>query len=104
MPNGKGQLDCCYCTNWQSEYQGSDGIYEKGFCKLYKSEIPMTLPSGTHRICLDFTPNQFYEKYAELNSIEQRFSRFETNLEKGILYGFPYNLPSNIVKIKNLTE
>jgi hypothetical protein len=104
MPNGKGQLDCCYCIHWQSEYQGSDGMYDKGFCKLYEREIPTTLPFWTHRICSDFVPNQFYEKYAELNSIVQRFSWFEANLEKGILYGFPYNCPSEIKELKDLTE
>ena len=104
MPNGKGQLDCCYCKNWQSEYQGSDGMYEKGFCGLYESEIPTTLPSWTHRICSDFAPNQFYEKYVESISVEQRFSWFETNLKKGILYGFPYNYPPKIDKLKDLTE
>jgi hypothetical protein len=104
MPNGKGQSDCCYCTNWLSEYQGSDGMYEKGFCRLYESKIPATLPLWTHRICSDFSPNQFYEKYVELIQIEQRFSSFETNLEKGVLYGFPYNCPYKIKKLKDLTE
>lgn len=73
MANGKGHLDCCYCIHWQGEYEGYDAAYEKGFCGLFKSEIPETLPSWTHRICIDFKPAESFKFYSEMVSLEEQF-------------------------------
>lgn len=102
MPNGRGQIDCSYCVYWQGEYEGGDGVCEKGFCKLHKSEIPSTLTDGSHRVCKDFEPNRFFEKYIQYNSLEERFKGFERGLEKNVLYKFPYNAPYLIEKLKDL--
>ncbi len=102
MPNGKGQIDCCYCFHFESEYEGSDAMYEKGFCKFHKTEIPSTLPNWNHRICKDIEPSRFFEKYLQHDSMEQKFERFEKDLEKNTLYKFPCNVPSEIEKMKDL--
>ena len=102
MPNGKGQIDCCYCVNFQSEFEGSDAMYEKGFCKFHQSEIPSTLPEWNHRICVDFSANRFFEKYLRYNSLDERFEWFEEDLEKNILYEFHYNDHKDIKKLKDL--
>lgn len=104
MPNGKGQIDCCYCVHFESEseYEGADAIYEKGFCTFHKSEIPSTLPEWNHRICKDIEPNEFFEKYLQHNPLEQRFEWFERELEKDVLYEFPYNDHNAIKKLKDL--
>ncbi len=63
MPNGKSQIDCCYCVNFESEYEGSDAMYEKGFCKFHETDIPSTLGSGKHRICKDIELNNHFNFY-----------------------------------------
>lgn len=83
---------------------GYDGAYEKGFCKLYESEIPSTLPSWTHRICSDFRANEHFNFYIEMNPLEERFSWFQIELKKGVLYGFHYDNPSGLDVLKNLVE
>lgn len=102
MPNGRGQIDCSYCVHWQGEYACGDGLYEKGFCKLHKSEIPSTLPDWNHRVCRDFEPNSHFEKYVQYNSLEDRLQGFERALKKNVLYEFPYNAPYLIDKLKDL--
>ncbi len=104
MANGRGQLDCCYCIYWKGEYEGYDAAYEERFCKLFETAIPSTLPSWTHRICVDFEPADSFKFYAEMVSIKDRFSSFGIDLEKGVLYGFFYNMVSELTKIKNLVE
>jgi hypothetical protein len=49
MPNGKGQLDCCYCIHFESKFEGSDAMYDEGFCEFHKAQIPSLLPSWNHR-------------------------------------------------------
>ena len=104
MPNGKGQMDCCYCVHWQNEWDGYDGAYEQGFCTLYQAEIPSTLPDWIHRICVDFAPNRYFEKYLIPNSLPQRFAWFGIELQKGVLYGFHYNAPTEIKRLKELQQ
>lgn len=104
MPNGRYQLDCCYCVHFKSEngFENADAMYEKGFCKFHKTEIPTTEEKHHQRICKAFEPNEFYEKYLEYNSLEQRFEWFGKKLEENILYEFPYSAPPAIKKLKNL--
>lgn len=104
MPNGKGHLDCCYCVNFESEYLGADAMYEKGFCRFYKSEIPSALPEWINRICSDFVANEYFEKYLQYNSMEERLSWFESELEPNFLYGFSYNAPNLIKILKDFIE
>jgi len=102
MPNGKGQIDCCYCVHFQGEYEGSDEMYDEGYCKLHKSDIPSTLPNWNHRLCTEIELNKHFEKYIPHNPLEKLFERFEKQLEENVLYEFPYNVPSAITKLKDL--
>lgn len=102
MPNGKGQIDCCYCVHFQSEFEGSDAMYEKGFCGFHKSEIPATLPDWKHRICTNIEPNKFFEWHLRQISLTERFGWFGQNLEANVLYEFPYNCPAEVKKLKDL--
>lgn len=104
MPNGRHQLDCCYCIYFESEseYENADAMYEKGFCKFHKTEIPSTEEKHNQRICIDFEPNKSYEKYIEYTSLTQRFGLFEKKLEENVLYEFEYSAPSEIKKLKDL--
>ena len=102
MPNGRGQIDCCYCVHFESVYEGANAMYEEGYCKFHKTEIPSTLPSWNHRICIDIEPNKFFEKYLQYNPLEQRFGWFGKELEKNVLYEFYYNNPSEIKILKDL--
>jgi hypothetical protein len=102
MPNGKGQLDCCYCIHFESEYEGSDAMYDEGFCKFHKAEIPSTLGTGKHRICIDIELNKYFDFYLQFSSLEERLNWFEISLKGKILYGFPYNFPPAIEIIKDL--
>ncbi len=45
MPNGRGNLECCYCQHWDAEsgLREDDSAYEAGVCRLYKAQIPATL-------------------------------------------------------------
>lgn len=102
MPNGKGQIDCCYCVYFESEYEGSDAMYDEGFCKFHKSEIPSTLPQWNHRICAAFETNVFFEKYLKYNPLRERFEWFGKELEHEVLYEFQYNDHKSIKKLKDL--
>jgi hypothetical protein len=104
MPNGKGSLECCYCVHWQGEYQGYDGAYEEGFCGFHQTTLPSTESTWTHRICSKFEPNTFFVKDTRDISLAMRFGWFGIKLEDGVLYGFSYNQPDKIQKIKNLSE
>src|SRR5262249_55035768 len=111
MPNGKGNLECCYCKYWRSEsgYQGYDSAYEDGKCTYHQVDITGSLPQWVQRICQDFSPNQNFEsdnlighpvQTQSLNQIlEMRFSWFEIELEPNVLYGFDYPNPAGIRKL-----
>jgi len=77
-------------------------MYEQGFCTFHNAEIPSTLPKWNHRICIDFKPNKFFDRYLQHNSLEQRFGLFGRELEKNVLYEFPYNSHTEIEKSKDL--
>lgn len=102
MPNGKGQIDCCYCIYFESEYEGSDAMYEKGFCNFHKAEIPSLLPTWNHRICKNIELNKHYDFHLQFVFLEKRIQMFETILEEKVLYEFPYNVLSEITKLKDL--
>jgi hypothetical protein len=102
MPDGKGQIDCCYCVHFRSEYEGSDAMYDEGFCKFHETLIPSTLPDWNHRICVDFESDESFEKYLSYNPLEERFEWFEKELDKNVLYEFHYNDYKNIKKLKDL--
>jgi hypothetical protein len=103
MPNGKGSLECCYCVQYRGEWQGYDAAYEPGFCKFHRANLPAT--NGYHRICSNFSPNEYYlhdnpvfevEGIAKRISAEERFSWFDTWLEPNVLYVFSYNDPRKV--------
>ena len=104
MPNGKGHLDCCYCIHWRNLYKGYESAYQEGFCNFHQDLIPSTLPLWTHRICKDFKPDEYFQIYAERISLEERFSWFGIDLEKGILYGFSHNAPFELEVLKTFKE
>ena len=103
MPNGKGSLECCYCTHWRGEYRGYDGAYEEGFCAYFRSALPATLDSWTHRICSEFTADPSYEIDSHGIAPEERFSWFGMELKQGVLYGFCYNQPGALEELKDLS-
>jgi hypothetical protein len=115
MPNGKGALECCYCSHFQSSSgcKGYDCAYEAGTCNHWKVEIPTTLPAWSHRICADFAPNEDYERHnrqmmkyhgqTTAESVSQRMSWFGIDLKPGVLYVFCYNQPPGIREMMKLT-
>ena len=98
MANGKGSLECCYCTYWQGQYNGYDGAYEEGHCLRFNAPLPSTLSTWEHRVCASFSPGPEYERDSSI-SVEERFSWFGKPLEPGVLYVFPYNDPPSIRKL-----
>lgn len=104
MPNGKGSLECCYCTHWQGEYRGYEGAYEEGFCLHHRSTLPSTLNWWGHRVCSAFNADPSYERDSPTISVQTRFSWFGEELAPGILYVFPYNQPDAIEQLTILTE
>jgi len=63
--------------------------------------VPSTLPKWDHRVCSEFTPNEFFERDNRI-SFEERFSWFGIKLKPGILYVFGYNTPDEIKELKEL--
>jgi hypothetical protein len=116
MPNGRGALECCYCSHFQSSsgYQGYDCAYEAGTCNHWNVEIPAPPSPGDHRICADFAPNEDYEHHnrqmmeyhgqTTAESVKQRMSWFGIELKPGVLYVFCYNQPPGIEKMVALTD
>ena len=96
MPNGKGQLDCCYCIHFESKYEGTDAMYNEGFCKFHEAAIPSLLPIWNHRICKDIELSKHFDFHLQFNSLEKRIESFVIILEENILYEFPYNMPFRI--------
>jgi hypothetical protein len=113
MPNGKGSLECCYCIHYRGEWQGYDAAYEQGFCEYHKSALPSTTINWEHRICSNFSPNEYYFRdnpIFELHdmskriTVEERFSWFDTTLQPNVLYTFHYNNPRNVKEILKFNE
>jgi hypothetical protein len=61
------------------------------------------LGSWGHRICSAFKPDTSYERDSPTIPAEERFSWFGKRLEEGILYVFPYNQPSAVEEMKELS-
>lgn len=101
MANGKGSIECCYCVHWRGEHQGYDGAYEAGFCAHHKASVPATLPKWDHRVCSEFSPNEFFNRDSRI-SAEERFSWFGIRLKPGFLYVFGYNAPHEIKELVEL--
>lgn len=81
-------------------------MYDAGFCDLFKTEVPSTNEDWVHRICKDFRPNEAYEEVIGSKTdptLDERFNWFGSKMEEGILYGFPYNVPKNLKKLKDMT-
>ena len=102
MPNGKGSLECCYCVHWRGEHQGYAGAYAEGFCAHHDAPVPSTLPKWGHRVCSEFSPNDFFKRDSSRISVEERFARFGIKLKPGILYVFGYNTPKEIKELVEL--
>ena len=116
MPNGKGALECCYCTHFQSQsgYEGYDCAYEAGICDHWQVEIPAAPRAGGHRICANFMPNESYKRHNRgmierhggnvEDAVQERMSWFGVDLEPGVLYAFCYNQPPEVKELMPLTE
>ena len=92
MPNGKGTLDCCYCTR----FRGNPWHHEPGHCEFHGVPIPS---SPLNRVCVHFEAGAAY--YADQGAAETmppalRFTWFRQDLEAGVLYEFSYNTPDRI--------
>lgn len=97
MPNGKGQLDCCYCKHFGGPPGYPDGAYEVAPCTFHKVELPVLEPNYLNRICCHFEAgDQYYEHNGISCPPGRRFSWFARDLEPGVLYYFPYNNPDKI--------
>lgn len=101
MPNGRGSLECCYCVHWRGAYQGYDSAYAAGFCERFNAPLPSTISDWGHRVCSEFTPNEFFGQDSRI-SFEERFSWFGTKLKPGVLYVFSYNAPDRIRELADL--
>lgn len=105
MPNGKGSLDCCYCTYFKcaNNLEGyQDAAYETGWCCKNLVTIPES-KTAYNRICAQFYPNKSYSNDTRL-SFEHRFALFEKQLDPKFLYYFPYNLPHLVKELAEFTK
>jgi hypothetical protein len=110
MPNGKGSLECSYCTHWEgrSGGRGYSSAYEEGRCSLHRVTIASPLPEWIHRVCRDFSPDGEFARDNEWHDqgvddvVATRLSWFGRDLEPNTLYGFAYNDPPGAWKVMDL--
>jgi hypothetical protein len=102
LANGKGNLECYYCTHFTPSVGAQ--LAGPGQCAFHNAEIPASA-EGLNRVCTSFVANAAFErdnaphvhngvKYH--SSAHQRFTRFARSLEAGVLYGFFYNTPEKV--------
>lgn len=117
MPNGKGQIDCCYCLHWEcseEEWGYGSGRYD-GKCNCWDVAIPRSL-TEEHRFCLDFTPSKYFgeDNGAGLPEIETRsaeevgrdrlteYMALKPGMEIGVLYHYRDHRPETISELMRL--
>jgi hypothetical protein len=119
MPNGRGQIDCCYCLHWSTEEEEwgyASGRYD-GKCNCWDVAIPRHLTTN-HRFCLDFVPNKYF---AEDNGVghpefdtgsEEQIARarlravllLKPELRLGLLYHYPNHELENAAELMKLDQ
>jgi len=98
MANGRGSLECCYCEFFrchEPKWRGYDAAYEAGSCTFHGAPVLSTKDTWLHRVCSNFSPNEFFADHSKL-SVNERFKAFPAPLEPGVLYGFAYNNPPGV--------
>ena len=115
MPNGKGALECWYCTHWEpaDDKVYSEPNYGQGRCRHWEVDIPEQEPPRRYRICANFSANSFFEQHNRGmierhggnvdDLVRERMSRFGIDLKPGVLYAFHYNDPPGIREMMKLT-
>src|SRR6266851_2895303 len=104
MANGRGSLECCYCTFYRCHnpvWFDHDAAREAGECLLHHVALPATTATGLHRGCRDFRPTELFAQES-IPSVEERFARFHLDLAPGVLYGYDYNAPEEAHAIASL--
>ena len=90
MANGKGTLDCLYCTHFAGKAMGVGGN-----CDFHQVQLPDT--GTSNKVCVHFEPTEAYRRD---NGPEmppaRRFTSFREDLNSRILYVFRYNAPDQI--------
>lgn len=82
MPNGRGQLECSYCTHY-----GSQG--HPSACRRYQVRLPLP-EAGMHRICRGFSVSERAIASGHASCLAKQFSELQHSLRPGHLYVFPY--------------
>jgi len=104
MANGRGSLECCYCTFYRCHnpaWHDYDAAYEAGKCLRHQADLPASTSTGLHRVCRDFRPTKLFTQESVV-SVEERFAWFPFDLAPGVLYGFDYNAPPEVHAIASL--
>ena len=84
MANGKGALECGYCSHAVARH-----------CGFHDVELPAS-PRGWNLVCGNFSPSPIYwEHSTEHCPPNRRFAWFGRDLEPGVLYHFQYNSPES---------
>ena len=97
MPNGKGQIDCCYCKHFGGPRGYPDGLGVSVVCRYHNVLLPAPEPSYSNRVCCHFEPDVTYWRDNGFWSPPAwRFARFGRDLLPGVLYQFGYNTPDQI--------
>ena len=76
MANGKGQLECGYCTHFLTPPQR---------CGFHHADLPEL--GCDNRVCAAFKPGPAVEPSFQM---EAQFEEISKALEAGVLYSFPY--------------
>jgi hypothetical protein len=98
--NGRGKIDCVYCTHFIGDQQ-----HEPARCRFHGTALP---ESQLNRICCHFeaSPRFAEESGARILfcPVACQFAWFGADLEPGVLYEFPYSDPPDIKKLVVLRE
>jgi hypothetical protein len=105
LPNGKGSLDCSYCSYFAGGDGYPEGFGEQHLCRFHAQILPPANNGNSNRICGNFEPNAGYlrdNRYPQFFTLARRFAWFGINMEPGTLYQFQYNYPPGITELSVL--
>ena len=100
MGNGRGKIDCTYCTHFDGQHQ-----HESARCRFHLALLP---PSSQNRICCHFEASTLLAEEAGARilyaPVARQFAWFGADLEPGILYEYPYNDPPAVKRLAVLRQ